>query len=67
MHDRYAARSASDGDRDVASRKRAAHGPQGDDALLVEDEPTVRQIIKRILTQNGDMVLEASDGREMSS
>src|SRR5205085_10103147 len=55
-----AAARTAEADREV--NPQIAGGPER--ILLVEDEPNVRRIARRILERNGYTVLEASNGAE---
>jgi len=46
------------------SRLRAPRGGQGETVLVVEDEPAMREVTRRILARNGYEVLTAASGRD---
>jgi CheY-like chemotaxis protein len=60
----YLPASVESGDKTEAKEEPAA--PRGNDELilLVDDEPTVRESVRRILQRNGYKVITASNGRE---
>ncbi len=54
--------SSSEGSR--AAAPRAAEVGGGETVLVVEDEPAVRDVVRRMLARNGYQVVEAGDGAE---
>jgi CheY-like chemotaxis protein len=55
-------------DRPAETRRRADNGEPavggGETLMLVEDEPTVRNLARKVLARHGYTVLEAADGTE---